>query len=47
MIVQFFRGLATQESAKGIKNLVDKIDYFDEEDKILTEKPYQSESEEL
>ena len=39
-ILQFFKRYAAKELAKGVQNLVDKIEYFDEEDKILTELPY-------
>ena len=40
MIVQFFKTIAQREQLKGIKNLIEKIEYFDEEDKILSEKPF-------
>ena len=36
-VVEFFKRYAAQESAKGIQNLVDKIEYFNEEEQILTE----------
>ena len=36
-VVEFFKRYAVQESAKGIQNLVDKIEYFNEEEQILTE----------
>lgn len=39
-VVEFFKRYAAQESAKGIKNLVDKIEYFNEEEQILTEQPF-------
>ena len=36
-VVEFFKRYAAQESAKGIQNLIDKIEYFNEEEQILTE----------
>ena len=44
--MQFYKRYAAKELAKGVQNLIDKIEYFDEEENILTEVPYVADSSE-
>lgn len=41
MLVDFFR-ILDKDKHVGIKNLIARIDYYDEEHKILTQKPIAS-----